>query len=613
MHRQAKYLVLLIVLTATCFGWPFKKKNEAPKAVAPNPAFDHVVQQVISRESANLKAMRQYSPLVETYMQAMRPDADMGMTPTGDQYFLHRVSFGKEINETSFHPEPGFLSRALHGVTKDFRTEFIAQGFTWMMAPDMRGLDREHYTFDYQGREFLGELRCFVIDVTPKANTKGGRFLGRVWVEDKDYNIVRFNGTFTSTLHNQYLHFDTWRLNMTPGVWLPAYVYSEDMNPQHSSKKATAGGNYKAVTRIWGYNVGKGRAGNEFAEVLVDQSSPVKDNSDKAQDMTPVAAERTWQRQAEDNVVERLERGGLLAKSGEVDKVLNTVVNNVEITNNLDIQPEVRCRVLLTSPIESFTMGHTIFVSRGMLDVLPDEASLAAVLTHELAHIVLGHPTDTTFAFKDRSIVDDQRLLARMHFTRTVQEEQQADTKALELLQNSPYKDKLDSVGLFLRQVDVRRRALPHLIRSDMGNSLSSHPSDLRLQALTKSAPKLEPKKVTQLAALPLGGRIRVDPWNDRIEINKSKPVPLLTAREKMPLEVAPIFPHLSRYSAEAPATLESTPASNSQPASGAVAAQAQPMAPVTGSAASSPNAEEPAPSVANEPAPAAAAAPVAK
>ena len=224
---------------------------------------------------------------------------------------------------------------------------------------------------------------------------------------------------------------------MQPGIWLPAYIYSEDRDTAGAKIR---GGNYKAETRIWGYNVGKGHAENEFTEVLVDDQSAVKDNSDKAQDLSPVAAQRAWQRQAEDNVVERLELGGLLARTGDVDKVLNTVINNLEITNNLDIQPEVRCRVLLTSPVESFSMGHTIFVSRGMLDVLPDEATLASVLAHELAHIVLGHPTDTTFAFKDRSIVSDQQVLSRLHFTRTRAEEKEADTEALALLQNSPYR-----------------------------------------------------------------------------------------------------------------------------------------------------------------------------
>ncbi len=170
-------------------------------------------------------------------------------------------------------------------------------------------------------------------------------------------------------------------------------------------------------------------------------------------------------------------------------------------------------------------MGNTIFVSRGMLDVLPDEASLAAVLATELAHIVLGHPTDTSFAFKDRSIVSDQQLLSRLHFTRSVQEEKEADSRALLLLQNSPYHDKLESVGLFLREVQARRDALPHLIRAQqIGNSLTNGDA-LRLQGLTTSAPRLEPKKVTQIAALPLGGRIKVDPWDNRIEINTTKPV----------------------------------------------------------------------------------------
>jgi hypothetical protein len=562
MVKRVKYLLLGIALAVTSTSFA-AKQPAAPVAAPGSTAFDRVVDRVIARETENIKALRSYSPLVETYLQIMRPDAELGMVPYGDQYYLNRVGFKKGVEDLSFHPQPGFLHGVLHGVTKEVKTEFVSEGFSWMMLMDMRGLDRAHYTFDYQGREFLGDLRCIVIDVTPKGHSGEGRFLGRVWVEDRDFNIVRFNGTFSHAVHGQYMHFDTWRLNMRPGVWLPAYVYSEDRNTPGAKVR---GGSYKAETRIWGYNVGKGHAENEFTEVLVDDASTVKDNSEKTQDLAPVAAERAWLRQGEDNVVERLERGGLLARTGEVDKVLNTVVNNLEITNNLDIQPEVRCRVLLTSPIESFSMGHTIFVSRGMLDVLPDEASLAAVLSHELAHIVLGHPTDTTFAFKDRSSVSDQQLLRRMHFTRTLQEEKEADTEALALLQSSPYHDKLESVGLFLRQVDARRGALPHLIRSEMGNSLTTGGGgDLRLKELTNSAPKLEPKKVTQIAALPLGGRIRVDPWNNHIEINKNKPVTLLTAREKMPFEVTPVFPHLTRLAPDAPA--ETTKTEDPKPA----------------------------------------------
>lgn len=560
-----------LALAATCFA---AKPPAAPPA-APNAAFNRVIEKTLAREVENTKALKTYTPLVETYLQYMHSDKELGTVPYGDQYFLTRVSFNRTLQDASFHPTPGLMARMMHGLSKEYKTEFIGQGFAWMMLMDLRGLDRKNYNFDYQGREFLGDLRCIVIDVMPKKNSGEGRFMGRIWVEDRDFNIVRFNGTFTHAAHGEYMHFDTWRLNMRPGIWLPAYIYSEDKEVQGVQK----GGSYKAETRIWGYNVGKGHAENEFTEVLVDDTSQVKDNSEKAQDMTPVAAERTWQRQAEDNVVERLETGGLLAKTGEVDKVLNTVVNNLEYTNNLDIQPEVRCRVLLTSPIESFTVGHTIFVSRGLLDVLPDEATLAAVLAHELGHIISGHPTDTTFAYKDRSLVTDQQLLHRMRFTRTTEQEKEADAKAIVLLQNSPYKDKLDAIGLFLRQVDARRGVLPHLIRSDMGNSLASS-NELRMKDLTSSAPKLEPQKVSQVAALPLGGRIRVDPWSDRIEINKAKAVQLLTAREKMPFEVTPVFPHLTRLG-ETPVAADATAAPATAPVPAPAPADATAPAPV--------------------------------
>src|SRR5205807_2754482 len=103
----------------------------------------------------------------------------------------------------------------------------------------------------------------------------------------------------------------------------------------------------------------------------------------------------------------------------EVDKILQTVVNNLVVTNNLEIQPEIRTRVLLTSPLESFTIGHTIVVSRGLLDVLPDEASLAMVMAHELGHIALGHRLDTKLAFNDRMFFPDQETFERMDFARS--------------------------------------------------------------------------------------------------------------------------------------------------------------------------------------------------
>jgi hypothetical protein len=255
-----------------------------------------------------------------------------------------------------------------------------------------------------------------------------------------------------------------------------------------------------------------------------------------------------WERQAEDNATERLQKIGLLAPPGEVDKILLTVVNNLLLTNNIDLQSDVRCRVLLTSPLESFTIGHTIVVSRGLLDVLPDEASLAMVLAHEVSHIILGHNLDTKLAFNDRMFFPDEDSFQRLDFKRRPGDEEAADAKALELLKNSPYKDKLGTAGLFLKALQQSAPELPNLIRPHLGNSLASDKS-IRMSILLASAPELDPQRTDQIAALPLGGRIKLDPWTDQVELAKAKPVALASAREKIPFEITPFFPYLTRLS----------------------------------------------------------------
>jgi hypothetical protein len=333
-------------------------------------------------------------------------------------------------------------------------------------------------------------------------------------------------------------------LNLQPGIWLPTYIYTEESDIRISSMKNTA---FKGVTRLWGYDIGRDMSQDAFTKILVESEDSVKDQSESGQDLSPVAAERAWERQAEENILERMQRAGLLAPTGDVEKVLQTVVDNLMITNNLTLEPEVRCRVLLTSPIESFTVGHTIVVSRGLLDVLPDEATLAAVLAHELSHIVLAHRLDTKFAFGDRTIFPDDQTLQNISMMHSSEEEQQADTKSLELLQNSPYKDKLATVGLFMKQLQQSRGALPKLIRGQVGNTLVIGAAP-RLASVMADSPNLERNRVDQVAALPLGGRIKLDSWTGKVEISKARAVALLNAREKMPFEVTPAFPFLTRF-----------------------------------------------------------------
>jgi len=297
---------------------------------------------------------------------------------------------------------------------------------------------------------------------------------------------------------------------------VPAYIYSEEGDFSAGVKNKIA---FKAQTRIWGYDLKKEGKDDELTQIRVDS---VKDESATTQDASPLQAERVWQQQAEDNVVERLTSAGLLAPEGDVDHILQTVVNNLEVTNNIDLPRPVRTRVLLTAPLETFSVGNTIVISRGLIDVLPDEASLAAVLSHELAHIVLGHNLGSKYAFNDRMLFSDDSTYNNLGFKHIPEEEAAADKKAIELLNNSPYAQKLDNVGLFLKALQARAPQLNALLTTHLGNPLAENGTITRLAALDTKGPALDNNKLDQVAALPLGGRVKINPWNDTAEMVKT-------------------------------------------------------------------------------------------
>ena len=528
------------------------------RAKAQASSIDQVVDRIVTQEKAEMQMLRQYSPLVETYIQMMRPDPKLGPVPAGDRYFLGKAQLANGVDLEAFAADGGGVRHKLSGISGVFTVEFLPRGFLQMIYLDTNGFDQQNYRFDYVRREFLGDVRCFVFDVTPMVNAGKGRFMGRIWVEDQGYHIVRFNGAYNGASRTDfYFHFDSWRVLAGPQQWLPAYVYSEEGEVKYAmTRKLT----FKSQTRLWGYNVGRSRQEQELSKILVESERPVKDQAEAANDYSPLQAQRTWDLQAEDNVVDRMENLGLLAPRGEIDKVLETVVNNLEVTNNLNIDPEVRCRVLTTSTLESFTINHTIVVSRGLIDVLPDEASLATLLARELGHIVLAHHIDTQYAFFDRMLFDEKDTFRHFGFRRTPEEEQAAAQKGAELLQNSPYKDQLAAAKLFIQALQDRVKDVPNLISPHLGDRVPNNwsvslPANAARTPATQgalpqpqsSSPATNGADNKVLAALPLGGRIKMDPWNDELTMLKAKPVSIIAEREKMPFEVTPFVIYLTR------------------------------------------------------------------
>src|SRR6202023_3143393 len=542
---------------------PQTEQGPAPAVSAlPQPAtMDQVVDRFIEREHGLVKELEKRTPVVETYLQDLLADSQRGAVPSGDHYFLGRMDMSETVDRKDYlkQQDKGMRTRLMGGFQKLFKVQYQPMGFSWMVYADRADFDREHYEFHYIHREFLGDVRCLVFDVTPKKNSGRGRFLGRVWVEDQDFNIVRLNGTYVPAPRNSYFfHMDSWRLNLIPGYWVPSYIYSEERDLRAGAKNKIA---FKAQTRIWGYDLKKSDKDDELTQIRVDS---VKDDSPAAQDASPLQAEREWQQQAEDNVVERLTRAGLLAPAGDLDKILMTVVNNLLVTNNIDLPRPVRARVLLTAPLETFSVGNTIVISRGLVDVLPDEASLAAVLSHELAHIVLGHNLGSKYAFNDRMLFSDDSTYNNLGFRHIREEETAADKKAVDLLNNSPYAQKLDNVGLFFKALQARAPQLNALLTTHLGNPLAENGTINRLSALATKGPALDNNKLDQVAALPLGGRVKINPWDDKAEMVKTTPVAITSARDKMPFEVTPFYPRLARWGASTTPTATPTSAANS-------------------------------------------------
>ena len=534
-----KYVVTGI-LALLASGMGTRAAAAVPPPVDQAKTMEEVVDRVVANENKLNQDIRKYSPLVETYIQNLKPDTNLGFVPAGDKYFLGKAEFAKGVNLASLSDTDTKGKKIFTGIANffSFAMQYLPDAFLQMIFIDTNGFDKQHYKFDYVKREFLGEVRCLVFDVTPLPKSGKGRFLGRIWVEDQGYNVVRFNGGYGGGGHTSYyFHFDSWRTNVQPGMWMPSFVYSEEKELHYAMTKKL---DFRAQTRLWGYNIGHAAQEQELSKILVE--TPVQDDTKTANDLTPIQAQRSWDREAEDNVTDRLQRLGLMSPKGDVDKVLETVVNNLEVTNNLDIEPEVQCRVMMTTTLESFTLGHTIVLSRGLIDVLPDEASLATVVAHELGHVVLGHRMDSNFAFFDQLLIDDKDSFRHFGFARTPEEEKAASDKANQLLTNSPYKNQLGNAALFMTALEARQKEIPNLISPHLGNRVPV------VEGAKSAAPPDAKQNPQMIAALPIGGRVKLDPWVDRLDLLKSKPIGAVAEREKMPFEVTPFMPYLTRF-----------------------------------------------------------------
>ncbi len=562
-------LGLLLAASLPGYAAPsvFSKKKEVVTGKKLTPAQSALIDKALVREKEIVKVVKERAPLVETYIQNMKTDPVMRQVPDSDQHFLGRVEFGKVIGDSEYKEGPkanqkssklGFFKNSvgfLGGLGGSLHLQYQADGFVRMVLIDSTGtFDKQHYNFFFVRNDFLGTIPTAVFDVQPIKN-EAGRFFGRIWIETGNGNIVRYNGDLAGSEANykEFFHFDSWRTNVQPNLWLPTSVYIEESDP----KSQTSTLKFKAINHVWGYVLKVPVTTAENTSIEIPNTT---DTSQEASDLSPLAAQRAFTKQAEDNVVERLFQAGLLDAPSDFDHTLEALANNILAYNNIAVTSPIRVRTLLTEPLESLSVGNTIILSKSLIDttavVTSDGAqqtgNLNTLLAFQIAHILTGHKLDTKYAFNDRLLFPDNSAFKRIPMHHTEADNMEAAKKAVDLLNAKELADSGKYFGLYLQQLQQRLKNLRALNEPMIGDALIKSDTDQTfwLAALLPKAEKLDVKNLKQQGAVPLSSFLRFDPWTDQVITMHTAFEPILSASDKMPFEVTPVYIKLAYYKA---------------------------------------------------------------
>ena len=491
-------------------------------------------------EAALRSRLTDTNPIIEVNIQRFSPREAIGLVQDSDRYLLGKFVWTSSPAIESLLLHPAMSAEA--AAQKAAEDQKLLDGLVHLMVPDWQDLSPERYRYKFAGKELLGSVRCLVYDVRPRATTSGG-FTGRIYIEDRMFTIVRFTGLSTpvdqalATLRVKDAKFriDSWRTNVRKNDWVPSHAYLQEVAPFGAPVQPLA----KGQVRFWGYHKAESYQQYEFVDIVLD-ASPLTRKGRK-QPLSPQESQRAFESQAERNVIDRLFAAKLLGTPGSVEKNLEQVVMNLLVTNNLALSAPVRCRVLLTTPLETFSVGNTIFLSRGLIDVLPTEAALALVLAHQLAHHSLGHRmVDTDLAFADLLDVTDPELLAKLRFHHSPAEEIASDALALKLLESSLYSKRMAEAGLSMQAVQDHAKQLTHLIQPHFGEHIADASDARQINPMFRLAQVHNPSLSDQVAALPLGSKLLVHPWDGRVELLHPEPILAPKARERAEFAVTP-------------------------------------------------------------------------
>jgi hypothetical protein len=413
------------------------------------------------------------------------------------------------------------------------------EGVAPMIFPDSGGIGADRYSFQYLGVETLSNLRTWTFLLKPKESAGPGAFSGKIWVADHD--IVRFSGTFGDPpprSKGTYISFDSVRFKTPSGRWLPWRTYLD----QTGLPPSAPGLALRARATVWGFDSQAedltGTAGVQPDESV--DSTHVKGAQPSSEDVYL---------DAEGNLIRWLGGVGLMAPPGRFEReVCDPIIQDIVTANQIVLDRQLSCRILLTAPVETVLFEGVIGISKSVFDLAPNSATVAVLIAREVALAkIRSRHLDLAWGRPDTLMLHDERdLLNLLYFTPNQIERDQADDLALEYLKHlKQYKrEDLETSAIFLYTASEACKTRPALLAPRFGDGLPGCGREAHISGMALPAPPgSEPNP-----AMHIGSRIRINPWSDTVNLitAQQEHAPWGVIPEPMIPEIAPDDPDLN-------------------------------------------------------------------
>lgn len=199
-----------------------KTSSPGPSTTGAPVDVARIISAFSAKESEFRQALNNYAFTREVIVQTI----GMGGQVTGEFRRTSMFTFddkGNRFERVTYSPAPTLTELV---VTQEDMEDL---GGIQPYALELSKINQ--YNFTYVGKERIDELDLYVFDVAPKVVPKkvSERFFkGRIWVDDRDLQIVKVKGKGIPEGDQRFPTFDTYREQIDGRYWFPTYTYADE-------------------------------------------------------------------------------------------------------------------------------------------------------------------------------------------------------------------------------------------------------------------------------------------------------------------------------------------------------------------------------------------------